>query len=126
MTTGNDLWVPAAMASDFDGGQHLVALTHDYLEHRFLSSEPGHGLHDVYREHLSRSPDALARVRALRPDGPLAVSYNRASDNRPKVNRFDLIMVSDEFRTEHAGYHYTDALSVGSDHALLEAVVCPG
>jgi exonuclease III len=94
-------------------------------ENRFHASDAGHGLRDALVEHLKRNrPDLLARRQALglNPlDGALAVTYQRSTNNHPKVNRMDRIHVSDAFTAHDVETLYEDSLTVGSDHAMVVA-----
>lgn len=95
-------------------------------EHRFVGLEPDHRLVDVYREHLVRNrPDLLERRRQLGaegPDGALAATHVRGG-NHPRVNRMDRIYASRHFRAVDVATLYEDALTVGSDHALIIATL---
>lgn len=48
-----------------------------FEEHRFLLADPDHGLVDAWRLYLEGHSDERDRSRRLRPDGPLAVTYDR-------------------------------------------------
>lgn len=80
-----------------------------------------HGLRDVFREWVERSPERLDAIRTDRPDGPLAVSYRRGRGERAVDCRYDVILASPEIRGEGAGYEYEGAVMAGSDHALVWA-----
>ncbi|MDZ7731777.1 MAG: hypothetical protein U5R31_00505 [Acidimicrobiia bacterium] len=86
---------------------------------RFHLADATHGLRDAYRAWLDDHPDELDRIRRLRPDGQLAITYQRSSNNYPKVNRMDRIYTSPAFEVRAMGHEYADALGTGSDHALV-------
>lgn len=96
-------------------------------EHRFVVPRADHGLRDALVEHLvNNKPEILARGRSLGAeglDGALDVTYQRSGSNRPQVNRMDRIYVSDEFTVTDVRSLYADALTVGSDHALVIATL---
>ena len=90
-----------------------------YEEHRFLLADPDHGLVDAYREWLDEHPEELERIKRIRPDGPLAMTYDRGKKGYPTPCRMDRVFTTPDlhpFRIEH---HYAEAISVGSDHALV-------
>ena len=105
----------------------LDPLSEFYDQSRFHDSGADHGLRDAMYEHLTRNrPDLLERRLKLgvRPeDGALAVTYQRSTNNYPKVNRMDRIYVSRDFRVQDVETFYDEALTVGSDHALVVADV---
>jgi len=94
-------------------------------EQRFVVPGAAHGLVDVQLAHFrSNDPAALERRRQLGAvglDGALAVTYQRSSRQHPKVNRMDRIFASHEFAVRSVDTNYGDALTVGSDHALVTA-----
>lgn len=98
-----------------------------YDQHRFHDAGADHGLHDVLHEHLrSNRPEVLERRRRLgvKPeDGALVVTYQRARNNHPRVNRMDRIYASSDFRVRDVETLYDEALTVGSDHAMVVADV---
>jgi endonuclease/exonuclease/phosphatase family metal-dependent hydrolase len=83
--------------------------------------ERAHDLRDVYREHLSQNPEERARIGGERPDGPLQVSFERGRGSSKTACRYDFIYASPEFVVRSASYLYDDALTAGSDHALIIA-----
>ena len=78
-----------------------------------------HDLRDTFRDYLANNPDAAARTRALRPDGPLAVTYERAGHDC----RYDAIYASPEFTVHHIDHHWDEARAAGSDHGLVSAAL---
>lgn len=94
-------------------------------EHRFVRAEATHGLRDVLVDHvLNNRPDLLERRRllgAVGADGALEVTYQRAKGNWPRVNRMDRIYASPDIAVDDVRTLYADALTVGSDHALVVA-----
>ena len=94
-------------------------------QRRFLGVGADHGLRDVLVDHLLHNrPDLLERRRALGAegeDGSLEVTYQRSANNYPRTNRMDRIFASAELRVTDVRTLYSDALTVGSDHALVIA-----
>lgn len=94
-------------------------------EHRFVDAVCSHGLRDVLVDHLVRNrPELIERRRALGavgPDGALEVTYQRAHSNHVKVNRADRIYASPSLTVNEVRTLYSDALTVGSDHAQVIA-----
>jgi len=86
-------------------------------EDQLLGADPTHALIDVFRQHLQRQPDQFARITAQRPDGPLAVSRRVAG--RPA--RHDHIWATLDVDVLDVRYLYEEAVSTGSDHALVLA-----
>lgn len=91
----------------------------------FLAIGADHGLRDVLVDHLVRNqPELLARRQALGAeggDGALAVTYQRSKGYPPRVNRMDRILVSPDLVPDDVRTLYEDALTVGSDHAMVIA-----
>jgi endonuclease/exonuclease/phosphatase family metal-dependent hydrolase len=96
-----------------------------FAERTFHDPAATHGLRDAFLEHLrGNRPDLLRRRQLLghNPnDGALAVTYQRSSNNHPKVNRMDRIYVSPELVVRNVETLYDEALTVGSDHAMVVA-----
>ena len=84
-------------------------------EDRLLGAAPDHRLGDTLRRFLDTSPEARAKIRAERPDGPLAVSYCAAG--RPV--RYDHLWATADLGVARVEYLYEEALAAGSDHALV-------
>ncbi|HSV64629.1 MAG TPA: hypothetical protein VLJ59_01815 [Mycobacteriales bacterium] len=82
-----------------------------------LGPHGGHRLYDVLRGYLDRRPEELARIRAERPAGPLAVSRRVAG----QPVRYDHLFASPELEVVDVQYRYDDAAAAGSDHALIIA-----
>lgn len=87
----------------------------------FHLAGPPHRLKDAYRIWLEDHEDTLDRLRRLRPDGQLAVTYDRGKKGRPEVNRMDRVYVSDDFVVRTVEHGYGEALAAGSDHAYVFA-----
>jgi exonuclease III len=85
-----------------------------YDENEFVGLSPRHGLVDAYRSVLT--PDALERLRAVRPAGPLEISHvlSKSKDQ----HRMDRIYASPPIQAQRAGYELEKARECGSDHAL--------
>ncbi|GAB4116338.1 MAG: hypothetical protein OHK0013_50050 [Sandaracinaceae bacterium] len=96
-----------------------------YAERSFHDPAATHGLRDALLDHLRHNrPDLLERRMRLGhdpKDGALAVTYQRSSNNHPKVNRMDRIYVSEGFVVRNVDTLYDEALTVGSDHAMVVA-----
>lgn len=86
-------------------------------EDQLLGPQAIHGLTDVLRTHLHRHPDDLQRIRADRPNGPLAVSYHE--DGEPM--RYDHIWATPDLEVFDVRYLYDEAVATGSDHGLVLA-----
>ena len=89
-------------------------------EDQLLGADATHGLMDVLRRHLGGRPDQLAQIAARNPDGPLAVS--RCVAGRPA--RHDHIWATPDLRVLDVRYLYEEAVSTGSDHAMVLADIC--
>ena len=89
------------------------------IENQFFSDDPQHRLRDALIDHLSSHPEEYEEIKRLRPEGPLAVSHRRGGTN----DRFDYIMVSEEFAVERVLHHWDAAAAGvgGSDHGLVQA-----
>lgn len=112
-------WVDPAPADTLDPRDPFAD------EHRFVDTESSHGLRDVLVDHLIQNrPDVIERRRALGAigaDGALEVTYQRAHGNHVRTNRMDRIYASPSLTANDVRTLYTDALTVGSDHALVIA-----
>jgi hypothetical protein len=86
-------------------------------EDLLLGPRPAHGLHDSLRRWVEADPDRLARLRAERPDGPLAVSHCVAG--RPV--RYDHVWTTGDVGVLAVDYLYDEAMAAGSDHAAVVA-----
>lgn len=82
-----------------------------------------HPLRDCLRVWLEGSPHEAERIRAERPDGPLAISHRTGKRRaRPgNARRFDSIWVTSHFEVRDVLYDYDGAIAAGSDHALVTA-----
>jgi endonuclease/exonuclease/phosphatase family metal-dependent hydrolase len=89
------------------------------VENRFFASEPEHRLRDALLDWLRANPKEYRRCLELRPDGPLEITYKRGAT----CDRFDYLMISDEFRVCRMTYDYEGATAAGSDHALVSAAL---
>lgn len=132
----SDLAGPVIFAGDFntpkiDHPDHDQLHTHWRSGRKILDGAPGddllvgpneiHDLRDALRVWSDAHPETLARVRAARSDGPLAVSNMPG----PKVSRlqyrYDAIWISPHFDVHGVSYHYDEAVETGTDHALVIA-----
>ena len=84
-----------------------------------LKPNPIHNLRDALRIYLEAHPEKTRTIQEQRPNGPLAVSYNRGN-NRTKVDRrYDHIYVTPDIKVIEV--EYLDLLFEASDHALVVA-----
>jgi endonuclease/exonuclease/phosphatase family metal-dependent hydrolase len=86
-----------------------------------LGADRIHDLRDVYRELLQRDDERRAAVLEARPEGPLAVSHVRGRGDRRTDCRYDHLLASPEFAVADVRYLWDEALTAGSDHALISA-----
>jgi endonuclease/exonuclease/phosphatase family metal-dependent hydrolase len=95
-----------------------------YLENRFFGGDPPHGLRDAFRDYLTHNPDEYRRLLSERPSGgSLATTYVRGSKAAPVEDRFDYILMSDEFACLEIEHDYERGVAAGSDHAVLRATL---
>lgn len=82
-----------------------------------------HRLRDAHRLWLQQHPDVLSSIIRERPKGPLAVSHRTGKTRRsPGVpRRFDTLWVGPELEVLLSVYDYANAVTAGSDHALVVA-----
>ena len=90
-------------------------------EPQMLGSRPLHPLRDALRVWLAAHPIEAEQLYSLRPQGPLAISYDRGKKKRPVPCRYDFIYVTPDFTVSNVNYLYREAIEVGSDHALVIA-----
>src|SRR5579862_7684656 len=102
---GADANTPEVDALDF-----ALTRTHWHSGARKLNGAAGddvmwgpgksHGLEDALRRWLTDRPEELARIAALRPDGPLAVSLRTGGRGRQRSfdRRYDSVWISPAFR----------------------------
>ena len=88
-------------------------------ENQFFSGDPQHRLRDALNVYLRENPDAYEKLIARRPNGPLEVTYKRGHS----LDRFDYIMVSDDFHVDDIAHDFEGAREAGSDHGLVSAVL---
>lgn len=91
------------------------------IENQFFSAHPQHHLRDALTAYLRENPAAYNRLIKVRPNGPLEVTYKRGKT----LDRFDYIMVSDDFRVDDISHDYEGARGAGSDAGLVSAVLSP-
>ena len=84
-----------------------------------FGAERQHDLQDAFRQDLAKNPEELKAIVAERPDGPLAISHLRGSQNVP--SRYDFVYVSPEWTVVNAQYRFEEAVDHGGDHALVSA-----
>lgn len=90
------------------------------------SSEPllygparSHDLRDVFRDNLKHHPEQARQVLVSHPNGPLAMTHVR----RGIPCRYDAIYASPEFRVIQVEHRWEDAVTAGSDHAMVTATL---
>lgn len=89
------------------------------FENQFFSGHPQHRLRDALNVYLRENPRAYEELIARRPNGPLEVTYKRGHT----LDRFDYIMVSDDFHVDEIAHDFEGAREAGSDHGLVSAVL---
>ena len=89
------------------------------IENQFFSSRPQHRLRDALPAYLRENPDAYNRLIKARPHGPLEVTDKRGKT----LDRFDYIMVSDDFHVDDISHDYEGARGAGSDHGMVSALL---
>jgi hypothetical protein len=89
------------------------------------ASRRRHGLEDCFRSWLAANPSSLAQVIRERPDGPLAVTFDRHPDpDGYTPSRYDSVWASREFDVTFVEHRWDDGLRLphgGSDHAMVIA-----
>jgi hypothetical protein len=90
-----------------------------WKDERILMGEnPTHNLRDVYREYLKNDPILLEKIKDKRPEGPLAISYQRGTGNKVYC-RYDFIYTTHDLTPLEVDYLYNESLIAGSDHSLI-------
>jgi hypothetical protein len=89
------------------------------FENQFFSGDPQHRLRDALIVYLREHRDAYEKLISLRPNGPLEVTYKRGGT----LDRFDYIMVSDDFCVDEISHDFAGAREAGSDHGLVSPVL---
>lgn len=82
-----------------------------------IGPRPTHHLTDALYRWLDHHPDELERIRAERPEGPLATSYVTTGGKRPC--RYDHLFVTDDIEVETIDYR--PPFADGSDHGAIVA-----
>lgn len=90
-------------------------------EAALLGVDVKHGLRDAFRVYLEDHPEVFRAVRALRPEGPLEVSFVRGPGRHRYLCRYDHILISGDFRPASVRYLYNASVAAGSDHSLVVA-----
>jgi endonuclease/exonuclease/phosphatase family metal-dependent hydrolase len=88
-------------------------------EPTLFAAEAPHGLRDVLVTLYAQAPERFAAARAVRPDGPLEVSYLEQRTDPPSPRRYDVILASPEWAVRDVAYDYQGAVEAGSDHGLV-------
>ncbi len=100
------------------------------LENQTFSRSPPHNMNDAYVEHLKQNPEEYEEIVARHPEGPLETTYMRREKGMNIPERMDYIFVSKDIKTITVNHLYAEAVSAGSDHALvisdLSLPVMPG
>jgi exonuclease III len=92
-----------------------------YQESSFFSATPRHRLQDALLAYYRRDVKAYNEALVFRPNGPLAVSYQRGSSRNPVLDRFDYVFVSPEIDVDLCYYDSERGLSARSDHGIVIA-----
>lgn len=97
----------------------------------FTGRTPRHGLRDVFRTLVDADEARSGLLASMRPYGPLAVTYIRRPQGRPRgvqrdssafgLDRMDRLYVSDHFEPLACEHFYDEARDAGGDHALVLA-----
>lgn len=86
-------------------------------EATLIGPRPRHHLVDALTRWLDRNPQARREVLAIRPEGPLAVSYYTPRQDTPR--RYDHLFVTPDFDVR--GVTYRPPHADGSDHGAVHA-----
>jgi hypothetical protein len=87
--------------------------------------DAAHGLRDVLLTLHAERPERREAARALRPGGPLEVSYVEQRTTPPSPRRYDVILASPDWQVRDLVYDYDGSVTAGSDHGLVRAVLDP-
>ena len=90
---------------------------------RLLGPTRSHDLRDAWLDLLTADSTETERTRRLRPSGPTAVTWSCAPHGQLTGRRYDLVFVSPELQVVSLDHRYAEALSAGSDHALVSATL---
>jgi len=88
-------------------------------EPALFAADAPHELRDVLVTLYAQDSERLAEARAVRPGGPLEVSYVEQRTDPPSWRRYDVILASSEWAVKDVAYDYQGAVEAGSDHALV-------
>jgi exonuclease III len=115
-------WTDAGVTDPFDPAPMFREPEQEqaFIQRFIWDPQPDHHLCDVFRTWLHEHPVERERIRTLRPNGPLAVTYARGG-TRVVGERFDLIFASSHFNPLDVRHDYADAIAAGSDHAVVLA-----
>lgn len=80
-----------------------------------------HNLEDTFRTYLAANPDELAKIQHERPNGPLAVSYDRGHKGKKVPCRYDFIYATPDISVKGVSYLYDESWDAGSDHGMVIA-----
>lgn len=114
---GNNWWDPVDHVADPRDPKQVDF----WSERAFHALDPPHGLVDTYRRWCSDQVGHLDEIRALRPDGPLAVTHRTRRADGTGAFRMDRIYASTDVTVRSGGIAYEPARNAGSDHALVWA-----
>jgi hypothetical protein len=92
-----------------------------YPQALFFSADAQHGLRDTLLVELEANPAKHEELKQLRPEGPLEVTHARGGHGVP--DRFDYLMISNEFGVDETAYDYEGARDAGSDHGWVSATL---
>jgi hypothetical protein len=87
-----------------------------------VGPRPTHALRDAYRAWLDDHRSVLGKIRAERPEGPLAVTYCTGKNGLyPK--RYDAIWVTPHFSVLKVEHFYEESVEIRLDHGLVIATL---
>jgi endonuclease/exonuclease/phosphatase family protein len=80
-----------------------------------------HKLEDTFRTYLAANPDEMSKTQSERPNGPLAVSYDRGHKGKKALCRYDFIYATPDISAKRVSYLYSESRDAGSDHGMVMA-----
>jgi hypothetical protein len=100
---------PTALGMDgnspkVDHPDHAKSIFWRDHEDSVLGVDAKHRLKDSYRTFLEQNAATMGKIREQRPDGPLAISYDRGKATSVPC-RYDFLFASPELRVRHVDHH---------------------
>jgi exonuclease III len=92
-------------------------------EPALFAADAPHGLRDVLVTLYAKDSERLAEARAVRPGGPLEVSYVEQRTDPPAPRRYDVILSSPDWAVRNVAYDYARSVGAGSDHSCVVAEI---